>query len=261
MTDATDPPPFLAGALSPAQGTSFIDRIDPRARVVMAAALSAAVAVINSFPALGVALAASLLAVAVSRLRPLQVLKRLLPVNLLMLFLFALLPWASDASPSLFTVGPFHYTREGFLLAAVIAVKANAIVLALIVLLGTLDFVTLGHALNHLRVPDKLTHLLLFTVRYLDVLHREYLRLTAAMKMRGFRPRMNLHTCRSYGNLVGMLLDRSFDRSERIVAAMKCRGFRGRFFLLDHFTFSRRDARFAAVSLALLVILALVEWL
>jgi len=257
----TDLSPFLPSPLSPAHGPSFIDRVDPRARVVVAAALSVVVAVINSFPALAIAFAAALLAAAFSRLRPVDLVKRLLPVNLLMLFLFALLPWAVDDSPSLLTLGPLHYTRHGLLLAAVIALKANTVVLALVVLLATLDIVTLGHALNHLRVPEKLTHLLLFTLRYLDVLHREYLRLKAAMKMRGFRPRMSLHTCRAYGNLVGMLLDRSFDRSERIVAAMKCRGFRGRFFLLDHFTFSRRDAWFTAASLTLVVTLVLVQWL
>ena len=82
----------------------------------------------------------------------------------------------------------------------------------------------LGHALGHLHVPRKLAHLLLFTVRYLDVLDREYRRLRAAMKVRSFRPRMSLHTYRAYGYLVGMLLVRSFDRSERMLAAMKCRG-------------------------------------
>jgi cobalt/nickel transport system permease protein len=187
------------------------------------------------------------------------VLKRLVPVNTLMLVLILLLPWAVRGSP-LVVLGPFEYTREGFLQVAVIALKANAIVLAVVALLGTLDIVTVGHAMSHMRVPDKLSHLLLFTVRYLDVLHREYLRLRAAMKVRGFRPRMDRHTCRTYGYLVGMLLVRSLDRSERIMAAMKCRGFRGRFYLLDHFAFSRRDVWFALASILVLLAVVLVEW-
>ena len=239
----------------------MIDRIDPRTRILAAAVFSGGVAVVNGFAALGLALAAALLAAMLASLHPLAVVKRLVPVNVLMLFLIALLPWAA-AGPEdtvLAVLGPLAYTWEGFLLAAAITIKANAIVLAIVVLVGTLDIVALGHALSHLRVPDKLTHLLLFTVRYLDVLRREYLRLRAAMKIRGFRPRMSLHTYRSYGYLVGMLLVRSLDRSERIVAAMKCRGFRGRFYLFDHFAFSVCDAWFAAVSLLLLAALALVE--
>jgi cobalt/nickel transport system permease protein len=110
-----------------------------------------------------------------------------------------------------------------------------------------------------LGVPDKLVHLMLFSVRYFDVLRREYLRLAAALKIRGFQPRMNRHTYRAYGHLVGMLLVRSLDHSERIVAAMKCRGFRGRFYLLDHFALSRRDACFATIAAAVVVLLAWVE--
>jgi len=238
---------------------SFIDRVDPRTRIVTAVAFSVVVAVVNSFSALGVALALAVLGTSLTGVRPLDVLKRLVPVNVFMLLVIALLPWAADGR-ALVALGTLEYTWEGLLLAAVIVLKGNAIVLAIFVLLGSLDLVTTGHALAHLRVPEKLTHLLLFTVRYLDVLRREYLRLRAAMKLRGFRPRMTLHTYRSYGYLVGMLLVRSLDRSERIVAAMKCRGFRGRFYLLDHFAYSRRDAWFAAASLVLLVVLALVEW-
>jgi cobalt/nickel transport system permease protein len=110
-------------------------------------------------------------------------------------------------------------------------------------------------------MPEKLAHLLLFTVRYIDVLRREYGRLRLAMRVRGFRPRMSLHTYRAYGCLVGMLLARSLERSERIVAAMKCRGFRGRFYLLDHFTFSPRDLGFAAGASAVLAAVAFLEWL
>jgi cobalt/nickel transport system permease protein len=80
------------------------------------------------------------------------------------------------------------------------------------------------------------------------------------MKVRAFRPRMDRHTYRTYGYLVGMLLVRSLERSERIVAAMKCRGFRGRFYLLEHFAFSRRDAWFAVAAAALGTVLAWAEF-
>jgi cobalt/nickel transport system permease protein len=235
--------------------------MDPRSRIVAAAAFSAVVAVVNGFPALGLALGAAFWGATLTSLRPLGVIQRLVPVNVLMLFLVALLPWsvAGPEHEALLTLGPLAYTGEGLLMAAAIVIKANAIVLAIVVLVGTLDMVTLGHALGHLWVPDKLSHLLLFTVRYLDVLGREYRRLRAAMKIRGFRPRMSLHTYRSFGYLVGMLLVRSLDRSERVLAAMKCRGFRGRFYLLDHFAFSFRDAWFGAACVLLLAALALVE--
>lgn len=241
--------------------SSFLHRIDPRARIVTAAGFSVVVAaVVNRFPGLWIALAVAVLGVVLAGLRPLGVLRRLVPFNLFVLLLVVLLPLSTPGSP-LVSLGWLDLTEEGFLLAARIALKGNAIVLALMVLLGTLDITVLGHALSHLRVPEKLTHLFLFTVRYIDLFQQEHRRLATAMKVRGFRPRMDRHTYRTYGYLVGMLLVRSFDRSERIVAAMKCRGFRGRFYLLDHFAFSRRDVPFCIVSLVLLLVLVLVQWM
>lgn len=243
-----------------ARHQSLIDRVDPRTRILLAVAFSGEVAVCGRFSTLGLALAAALAAALLARLSPRQVARRLVPVNVLVALLAALVPWTTPGC-ALATLGLAAYTREGLLLVAAIALKANAIVLALVVLLGALDVTTLGHALSHLYVPDKLTHLLLFTVRYLEVLEHEYQRLVAAMKVRGFRPGMNLHTYRTYGYLVGMLLVRSLQRSERILAAMKCRGFRGRFYLLDHFAWSLHDVWFSMVCLMLLAGLAWIEWL
>jgi cobalt/nickel transport system permease protein len=236
-----------------------LSSVDPRARILAAVLLSIIVVAARHLDTVGLALAivgpGSLLAGLPAR----DVAKRLLPLNALMLVLFVLLP-LSTPGDAIWQLGPWAFSREGLRLAVTIALKGNAVLLTLVALLGTMDAVTLGHALSHLYVPDKLTHLLLFTVRYLDVLHREYLRLRAAMKLRGFRPRMDRHTYRSLGYLVGMLLVRSLDRAERIVAAMKCRGFRGHFYMLDHFAFARRDAAFCAASAVLFAALVWMEY-
>jgi len=252
----------LVTSLSSATGRlhrSWIDRVDPRARILAAVGFSGLVAVCQQAATLGLALAVAVVAMLVARLNLGQVLRRLAPFNLILLLLLVLIPWTTPGT-ALGNLGPLAYSREGLLLVATIALKGNAILLALMVLLTTLDVTTLGHALSHFYVPEKLIHLLLFTVRYLEVLERQYQRLTAAMRLRGFRPGLNLHTYRTYGYLVGMLLVRSLERSERVVAAMKCRGFRGHFYLLDHFAFSLHDAYFGVVFLIVLVGLVLVEW-
>jgi cobalt/nickel transport system permease protein len=238
---------------------SLIDRIDPRVRVVAVVAFSVFVALANRFPVLLAATAASIAAATAARVRPGEAGKRLAGVNGFVLAMILLLPLTTEGQP-LLQIGRFIWTREGLLLAGAIALKANAIVLALTALLGSLDISTLGHALSHLRVPEMLIHLLLFTVRYVDVIHREGQRLRAAMKVRGFRPGMSWHTYRAFGYLVGMLLVRSHDRSERIRDAMKCRGFRGRFYLLDHFRFSPLDFWFSLAASIGLVLLGLAEW-
>jgi cobalt/nickel transport system permease protein len=235
-------------------------RLDPRVRVVAAVAFSLLVAVVRRFPTLALALVAAIAVGPLAGLPPRELVKRLLPLNVFLLVLLVVVPLTAGGPP-LAEVGPLSISRDGLFLAARVALKGNAILAALAGLLGTLDILTVGHALHHLRAPDKLAHLLLFTARYVDVLHRESRRLLVAMKIRGFHPRMSLHTYRTYGYLVGMLLVRSLDRSERVVAAMKCRGFRGRFHLLDHFSLNRHDVLWAALGGAVLAVLSCVEWL
>lgn len=241
------------------RGDSVVHRLDPRLRIVVAAVLSATAALLGRFEAVGVALAAGIALVALARVPARATLRRVLSVNAFMLLLVVLLP-VTMGQTAIFRLGPIAYTREGLLRAAGIALKANAIVLVLTALLSTLEPIQLGRAMGRLYVPGKLIHLYFFTVRYLDVLHHEYERLRRAMRVRCFRPRMNGHTYRSLGYLVGMLLVKSFDRSERIVAAMKCRGFAGRFVLADSFVLTGLDAAFGAGAAMLLCVLGYLQW-
>jgi len=228
-------------------GNSVVHRLDPRAKLVAAVAFSAVVATSYRTPVLIAALALAIALALAAGLPAGPLWRRLAAVNAFVLLAAALLPFSTPGAP-LVWVGSVPYTVEGLVLGARIAAKTNAIVLVVTALLSTVEITRLGHAMSHLRLPSKLIHLMLMTVRYVDLLHHEYHRLATAMKVRGFRPRATLHTYRSLGNLVGMLLVRSFDRSQRIVAAMKCRGFNGRFYVLDHFRFAARDAVFAVLT-------------
>jgi cobalt/nickel transport system permease protein len=217
-----------------AVGDSAVHRLDPRIRIASAVIYSCATALCRELPALFAALILSAGLVALARLRTIEVLKRLLVVNGLVLFIWAVLPFTFPGE-ALFRLGPFNAAREGVELAAQITLKSNAIVLALIALVATMPFATAGHALHRLRVPDKIVHLLLMTYRYIFVLEQEYLRLARAAAIRGFRPGTNLHTYRTYAYLVGMLFVKAVDRAERVRQAMLCRGFKRTFYSLQEF--------------------------
>jgi len=238
----------------------YLDRVDPRARMLAAISLIGIVAVAGQFETLGAALIVALCCAVFSGSPRAVLLRRVVAINLVLLLVAGLLPLTTQGTPVAY-LGPWQYTREGLLTAAAVVLKGNGIALAFFGLLGTLPAATLGHLLSHFYVPDKLVHLTVFTVRYLDVFGREYTRLRAAMRVRGFRPGVNRHTYRSFGYLAGMLLVRSLDRSERIVSAMRCRGFRGQFYLLDHFAFSpARDVPFSAAAALAVLGLAWLEW-
>ena len=242
------------------RGQSIVHRLDPRSRILFAAAITILIAVSSRFSVLAAALILAAAAAGAARLPTRPLLKRLLGVNLFMSLLTVMLPWQLPGE-TLFHLAGWAYSREGLLLAARIALKANAIALILTTFFSTVEITAMGHALVHLRVPAKLAHLFLFSVRYLDVLRHEYLRLIRAMQVRGFRPGLNTRTCRSLGYLVGMLLVRSIERSERILSAMKCRGFHGRFYVFEHFVMGRRDVLFGLVSIGIIGGLFWMEWL
>lgn len=238
--------------------TTWLTRREPRLRIVAALLFALLTVNLTRWPLLLLLLGLAFALALAAGLAPRLLWRRLLLLEGFMALLLILLPF-SVAGETLWQLGPFAASREGLLQALTILLKANAVVLVLLALVGTLEPVTLGHALARLRVPDKLVHLLLFTVRYLEVLHGEYRRLRQAMRTRGFRARSDLHTWRSLGWLMGMLLVRSLERAQRILAAMKCRGFNGRFYLLDGRPWRLADSLFALAGLSLLSLILLLE--
>jgi cobalt/nickel transport system permease protein len=234
-----------------ATGTSFIHKLDPRVRVIFATAYCVVVALAEEFPVLLVALALSVALVLLSGLNLRAVAKRMLIVNSLVFLLWAILPLTFGGA-ALLKVGPFSIYRQGLLLAAQITLKSNAILLAFIALAATMTFSTLGYALDRLHIPQKMINLLLMTYRYLFVIEQEYQRLLRATKIRGFIPKTNLHTYRTYAYVIGMLFVRAAARADRVYQAMLCRGFKGHFYCLQEF---RIDGRGWIFSLAMTVII------
>ena len=235
-----------------ASGDSFVHRLDPRMKIITAFTYAVVVALSSEFSALLAALAVSMVLIALARLPMRKVLYRLMVVNGLTLFLWIFLPFTYQGEVW-FTLGPLQGTREGVSFALQITVKCNAILLALIALLATTPIVTLGHAMGQLRIPDKVVQLFLFTYRYIHVIFQEYDRLRNAMRARGFVPRTNMHTYRSYAYLVGMLLVRSYDRAERIHKAMLCRGFQGRYHALGQFSVTRSDVAYFMIMMSVIL--------
>ena len=242
-----------------ASGDSFVHRIDPRLKIMVAVLFSIVIAVADRFPALLCGLFFSISLILIARLNIKKVFYRLLIVNGFILLLWVFLPFTFPGE-ELFSLGPLTASREGVIYALLITVKSNTIVIASIGLLATSSITTLVHALRHVYVPEKLVHLFFFCYRYIHVIHLEYIRLTNAMKIRCFQPKTNIHTYKTYAYLVGMLLLRSYDRSERVYDAMLCRGFKGKFWMLDHFSLKRSDMVSGTIMFLYILGLVILQW-
>jgi len=241
-----------------AQGASLMHSLDARVKVVSAVAFACIVAVSSSFAALIVALLVAVGMVNLAQLSWWGILRRLAVVNAFVLLLWLVLPFTYPGEP-LLTIGPATASTEGVIYALTITFRTNAIVMATIALTGTLPAFALLNALCALRVPTKLVNVFYFCYRYISVINREYRRLYNAMRVRCFRPNTSLHTYKTYAYLIGMLLIRSFERSERIYQAMLCRGFQGKFPAYYQFCLRKRELLCIALMALLVGALVLLE--
>lgn len=184
--------------------------------------------------------------------------RRLLHVEGFLLLLFLTLPFTMAGRP-LLTLGPLTASAEGVGRAALLACKVSASVLLLTAMLGAVEPARLGSALRGLHLPETLVRLFVLTARYLSLIRDEARRLHEAMRLRGFRPRSNRHSWRSYGNFVGMLLVRALDRAQRVEEAMRCRGYDGHFPRLAQPAPAARDWAGVTVALGFSVALLLAD--
>lgn len=210
---------------------SPIHRTAPTVRVAAAFFLSLVTALAMTPAVPLAALTLGVCFVLMARLPLLVVAKRLLPLCFFLLLIWVVLPFTGEG-PVLRTLGPLPLMMDGLSLAILISMKSFSILLILMALVSTMHTFTLGHALNALGMPEKLTFLIVMSARYISVIEREYQKLRNAAKMRGFQPDTSLHSYKTFAHLAAMLLVRSHLRAGRVYNAMVLRGFDGRFNLL-----------------------------
>ncbi|MBI2424352.1 MAG: energy-coupling factor transporter transmembrane protein EcfT [Candidatus Hydrogenedentes bacterium] len=210
------------------QGNSPVHRVEPRVRILVAVAVTMTVYAITQAWVLGGVFVASCALVLAARIPYRDLRDRLLALNVFLVLLVLTLPWNAPGE-ALFCVGGAQYSREGLYRALVLSLKANALLFVVTSLVSTIEVTRFGASLESMGMPVKLTRLLLFAARYLEIISLEYTALRRTLLVRGFKMAFTRHGLRTVGYLLGMLFVRSFERAERITAAMKCRGFDGHF--------------------------------
>lgn len=233
--------------------------LDPRTLLVAAAGAAICFSLIRSLALACVCLALALAVTFAGRPAFLSLLKRLAVANLFILFIWLTVPLTMPGQ-SLFGVGPLSVSREGLNLALLATLKCNAILLCFFAFIADLGLTLIGCALDRLRVPPKLVFLFLCTCRYIHVIGEEWQRLRTAAALRGFAPRTSPHTYATIGNMLGLTVANSMDRSRRIHEAMLLRGFNGEFHTVTDLAANPRDFIFSAVFFLVLVSLLLADF-
>lgn len=147
--------------------------------------------------------------------------------------LLSRLPWGfvfkrlKEISPFILLVVvsyPFLYKEQRILILSRCLIRAILAGLAMVVVFSTVRFTTLLAGLRDLRVPKIFIKLLSFMYRYLFVLEDEFERMQRSFRSRSVGQKKKWLQIRSFGNLLGVLFIRAFERAERIYLAMCARG-------------------------------------
>lgn len=230
-----------------AEGESFLHKLDPRIKILVFLSFALLCAISKGLLVPFLYLITSLIFIFITKLNSKALLNRLAGANFFILFIWIFIPFSYESNHYI-SLGILKISYEGLKYALSITLKCNAIILATIALLSTSTIFSLAHAMLHLKVPSKLVTIFFLFYRYISVMHEEYTKIKRAVFARGFIPKTNIHTYKTYAYVLGALLLKSFERSEEIYRAMLARGFKGFFPLLEHFKLKKADIFFGITA-------------
>ena len=227
-------PDWSIPTLSAEQHGSLFNRWDVRSKLVTLLLYAFLIAGLQQLRYALLALLISLLALLLARTRLDRALLRLLAISGFMGMFLVVMPFSAPPHPGdtllLFRgLEGLPFNLRGLELAATLFAKGVAIALLSELLLSSAPLPVTLQGLSGLGVPAIGSQLLLLCHRYIHVFSSEAGRMATGMQVRGLRKRTNLVTLRALANFLGMLLVRSFERTERVMDAMQARGYRGRF--------------------------------
>ncbi|MGY2085601.1 cobalt ECF transporter T component CbiQ [Blastococcus sp. SYSU DS0539] len=209
-------------------GSTAVHRLAPHAKLV--SVLSFAVVVVATpvhAPWAPAAYAGYLLAVltvaAVAGVGPGRLVRGLV-VEVPFVAFAVLLPFVAGG-PQVEVLG-LSLSRTGLAASGGLLAKATLSILAATVLAATTEPRALLRGLERLRLPQVLVQILMFMIRYADVVGGELHRMRVARESRGFTGG-GLRGLRVLGATAGALFVRSYERGERVHLAMLSRGYRG----------------------------------
>jgi cobalt/nickel transport system permease protein len=219
---------------------------DPRIKIVSLLFFIFCTAALNHILWACIAILTATLSIFVARIPLRYPLRRLAAMGTFLGMFLVVMPLTVNARSGDLLVRFEHlsflsFNDRGFMLALLICLKASAIALLVEPLLSTSPFPVTIQALVRLRVPQMVCQMILLAHRYIFVFQHETSRMNKGMHMRGFRRRTDMETLRNIANFLGMLLVRSFERTQRVYEAMIARGYMGQLSVTHEFRAMKGD--------------------
>ncbi len=133
----------------------------------------------------------------------------------------------SSGGDVLVSAGIVKVYKEGVLLSSVIFIKSVSIIILFNIMIHSARFVDTACSLKNLKLSDNLVNIILFSYRYIYLFFQDLQKMRTALKLRGFKSRNSMVSLKTSAYLVGSLLIRSYEHTEKIYNAMVLRGYNG----------------------------------
>lgn len=166
-----------------------------------------------------------------------------IPLNYIFLRSLVIIPFALIIS--IFNI---FFRENGLNIFYNIVIKSFLSILSLILLSSTTNFTNLLKGFEKMHFPYIFIQMLSFMYRYIFVIMDEMMRLKVARDSRYFGGRF-FNQIKVFGNIIGLLFIRSYERGERIYNSMLSRGFDGSINTMNDLRLTSKDFIFSILFL------------
>jgi len=204
---------------------SPVHRWEPRCKLIGLMGLIFSFSGIQSLVLLPIMLAITLVLYAISRLPWLFLRQRLRYPGWFLLGIVIFLPFIAGETV-LWEWGAVSLRLEGCLAVILISVRFFCILVVALILFGTAPFLIMIKAMGQLGLPLVVGDMMLLSYRYLTEFGDRLKTLKIASRLRGFNgKRFTWRQMQTLAALMGTLLVRTYEQSERVYQAMGLRGY------------------------------------
>ncbi|MDR3347281.1 MAG: energy-coupling factor transporter transmembrane protein EcfT [Helicobacteraceae bacterium] len=112
--------------------------------------------------------------------------------------------------------------------ALLIFLRSNLVLLSVLLLFANDSALSIAMAFSKLYMPPKLTAVIFFSAKMIELIRLEFARFRKTLRLRGFRLATNLLSYKLIAGFVGLLFIKAFERAAALQKTMLLRSFDGK---------------------------------
>lgn len=206
---------------------TFIHKMNPKAKVISFFILILSASSVTNPVGVVLIFVFSCLTIVLSRIPIKYIWKRLYVPVFLIVFMFLILLISFTGNP-IYSFGPLYMTKEGIEFSKMILLRSLSCLFFAFILFETTRFEKIIYVLYYFRIPNILIQILMLSYRYIFVLLNELAGMFNAAVAKGFSPKLTIKNLTVFGNMIGMLLIKSYERGDRVYYSMVSKGYTGK---------------------------------